>query len=91
MRSRGMLSSYTRSLKSKGPLGITRLFKEFKIGECVVISIKPGHPVAPHPRYRGKHGAVVEKRGKCYVVEIKDGSLKKRIISSPVHLERVKR
>jgi ribosomal protein L21E len=28
-------------------------------------------------------------RGKCYVVEIMDGGLKKKIISSPIHIRKV--
>jgi large subunit ribosomal protein L21e len=41
----------------------------------------------PHARYSGRMGKVIEKRGNSYVVEIKDGSKMKKIITSPIHLK----
>jgi large subunit ribosomal protein L21e len=86
-RSRGTLSTYTRTLKSRGKLGVTKIFKQFKPGDRVAISLKPGHGGMPHPRYRGKHGVIISKQGASYVVEIKDGNASKRLVSHPVHLE----
>lgn len=86
-RSRGTLSTYSRKLKSKGQLGVTKVFKQFKPGDRVVISIKAGHRGMPHPRYRGKHATVVAAQGGSYVIEVRDGNATKRLISSPAHLE----
>lgn len=86
-RSRGTLSTHSRALKSKGTLGMTKIFKQFKAGDKVVLSLKAGHSGMPHPRYRGKHATVIGPQGGAYVVEIKDGNSKKRLVSNPVHLE----
>ncbi|TDA26755.1 MAG: 50S ribosomal protein L21e, partial [Archaeoglobi archaeon] len=40
----------------------------------------------PHPRYQGRSGIVVGKRGRAYLVQIKDGSIVKTLISRPEHL-----
>ncbi len=88
-RSRGALSTFTRKLKSKGRIGTTGIFKQFREGDRVVINVKPGHPGMPHPRYRGRHGVIVGEQGGSYVVEIKDGNMLKRLISRPVHLDAV--
>lgn len=88
-RSHGTFSSYTRKLKSKKKLGVTQIFRQFADGDRVVISLKPGHPGMPHPRYRGRHGVVVGKQGSSYLVEVRDGNAKKVLISKPMHLEKV--
>ena len=91
-RSKGTLSKRSRSFKKKkhGNLSATRLIKDFSEGDKVVIVPKPYFTEGgiPHLRYRGRVGKVIEKRGNCYVVEIKDGGKHKKIISNPVHLEK---
>ncbi|MBA7624536.1 hypothetical protein ES703_31945 [subsurface metagenome] len=43
----------------------------------------------PHPRYHGRVGVVKERRGRAYVVEIRDGGSIKKVISRPEHLRSV--
>ncbi|MGB9634978.1 MAG: 50S ribosomal protein L21e [Candidatus Micrarchaeia archaeon] len=88
-RSRGTLSTYTRALTSKRKYGITAIQRQFNIGDKVVINIKGGHSGMPHPRYRGRHGTIVGKSGTSYIVEVRDGTSMKRLISRPVHLDPV--
>lgn len=84
-RSRGLLSGGTRKLRKKKRTTISEIVKEFKIGDKVVIETKVG-PGMPHPRYKGRYGVIVGARGKAYVVEVTDGSSKKKLIASPVQL-----
>jgi len=88
-RSKGTLSTYTRKLKSKGKVGMTSIFQEFNPNDKIVINLKAGHSGMPHPRYRGKHGVILNKQGNAYIIEIKDGNKKKTLISYPVHLKKV--
>lgn len=70
---------------------ITKFLQEFPIGGRVVISPEPSSQKGmPFPRFAGKMGRVVERRGKSYVVEIADGSMMKRVISRPEHLKLLK-
>ncbi len=60
----------------------------YSLGEKVVVKIEPGtHGGMPHRRYQGKVGTITEKRGRSYVVEIRVGSMIKKIIARPQHLK----
>ncbi len=88
-RSRGFFSKANRKMKMKRKITVNDRLKTFKIGEKVIIKAVAEHSTAPHRRYHGKAGRVVEKRGSAYVVEIKDGGKVKKIITTPVHLKKI--
>jgi large subunit ribosomal protein L21e len=89
-RSRGTLSSHTRNLSKKKTLTVNDYIKGFAVGDRVTIDQHAMFSGAmPHMRYKGKAGTVLEVRGKSYVVEIADGGIRKKIISSPVHIRKV--
>lgn len=85
----GMRKKTRKKLKQKHKRQpITKFIKEFDIGQKVVIIPEPSsHKGMPSPRFKGKIGKIIEKRGKSYIVEIIDGKKKKRIISNPEHLK----
>lgn len=91
-KSRGFRSGTRRKLRqkpSKRP-AITKFLRAFKHGEKVMILPEPASQKGmPFPRYKGKVGVVVERRGRSYLVEIVDGKKKKTIISRPEHLKKV--
>ena len=89
-RSRGTLSGKSRFLRGRGKSKITvaKQVETFKIGEKVILSPMAEPKGMPHLRYAGRHGKVIEKRGKSYVIEIKDGDSIKKIIASSVHIKR---
>lgn len=67
---------------------ITKFIQEFKKGQRVVISQEPfSQRGMPHRRFKGRMGRILDKRGKSYIIEIKDGGKIKKIISSPEHLK----
>ncbi len=67
-----------------------RIMGGFEMGERVVLKIEPSvQKGRPHPRYQGRVGVVVGRRGRAYEVEITDGGKRKRIIILPEHLQRV--
>lgn len=43
----------------------------------------------PHPRYRGKIGKVIERRGSAYVVELKIMKSTKRLTIPALHLRKM--
>ena len=92
-RSLGKMSKRSRLRARVGHrrLGIPSIVKSFQQGERVAIDPKSGHfGNMPHPRYRGRHGVIIGRRGSAYVVEVRDyGALKKLIIPA-LHLERVR-
>lgn len=67
---------------------ITKFLQKFDVGQSVVILPEPSsHKGMPYKRFKGKFGRVVQKRGKSYIVEIRDGGKLKKIISRPEHLK----
>ncbi|MHC1604773.1 MAG: 50S ribosomal protein L21e [Candidatus Methanofastidiosia archaeon] len=73
--------------RDRGLLPITRSLATFEIGQKVHIILEPSvHKGMPHPRFHGKTGTVVEKRGRSYLLEVREGNATKSIISRPEHL-----
>ncbi len=83
--------SRTRSLlrrRAREKTTITKCLQEFKIGSRVTINLDPSsHKGRPFNRFQGKVGTVINKRGRSYIIGIKDGKKEKEIISAPRHLE----
>jgi large subunit ribosomal protein L21e len=85
--------SKTRSLLRKGPresgkIGLSRLLRQYKAGEKVLIRIDSSiHKGMPHRRYHGLIGTVVGQRGRSYIVEVSAGEREKRLIIRPEHLQ----
>lgn len=87
-KSRG---KFTKRVRERGISPVSRVARIFDPGDEVRFIIDPSSPKGrPHPRYHGRSGVVLERRGRAYVVELKDGRFK-RIISRPEHLKAVER
>lgn len=77
-----------KRIREKG-IRISKFLQSFEIGEIVHIDIEPAsHKGMPHPRFQGSTGVVVGKRGRAYIVEIRDGGMKKLLFVRPEHLKR---
>lgn len=73
--------------REKGKLGLSKLLYEYKPGEKVLIKIDPSvHKGMPHRRYHGSIGIVTAKRGRAYVINVKQGNAVKELIVRPEHL-----
>jgi ribosomal protein L21E len=86
-RSKGTLSGRTRKLRGKGRVTVAQAVSTFNVGDKVVITPKAQRSGLPHMRYANRHGTVVEKRGKGYVVEVNDMNTTKKIVVGTVHLQ----
>ncbi len=90
-RSKGYRSKTRHKMKkkarSRGLLPVSRIMKKFEVGDMVHIAVEPSIAKGmPHPRFQGRTGKIVGKRGRSYLVEITDGDARKLLISAPVHL-----
>jgi large subunit ribosomal protein L21e len=80
----------TKGHRQKGKISLSSFFQSFNIGDNVAFLAEPAYQKGMyHPRYHGKVGVVKAKRGDCYEVGIKDGSVSKTMIVHPVHLKRL--
>jgi len=92
-RSRGFRNKTRKTLKKRDNhrITITERLKQIALGTRVVVKLEPSvQDGMPHPRYHGILGKVVEKRGKAYVLAIKDKNKPKTLISAPEHLKVMK-
>jgi large subunit ribosomal protein L21e len=90
-RSHGLFIGRTRHLSrhhKPSSLGLTSRIKSFEIGDKVAIVPKGNVKNIPHPRFRGRIGSVVEKRGSAYVVEVRMMNAIRQVIVPAIHLEK---
>ena len=91
-KSRGFRHGTRKSLRQKPSErpAITKFLKKFKENDKVMLANEPSSQKGmPFPRYMGRVGKIVGKRGKGYLVEIVLGSKKKTIISRTEHLKKM--
>ena len=94
-RSRGLRTrsrkKFTKHPRRRGLGSVVQATQDLPIGTKVTVLIDSSvHKGQPHHRYQGRVGLVTEKRGRAYVVEIKDGGKIKKIIAGAEHLKVVR-
>lgn len=91
-RSHGLFVGRTRQLArhhKPSRLSISSMIKHFNINDKVIIIQKGNMKNIPHPRYKGRVGNVIEKRGDAYVVLIPTSKSKSvKVIVPQMHLEK---
>jgi len=79
-----------KSIRTKGKLPLSRYFQELKEGDSVAVvrelSIRSNFP----KRLQGRTGVIEDKRGKAYIVRIKDQNKEKKFLIEPIHLKKIK-
>jgi large subunit ribosomal protein L21e len=84
-RTRKLLTKPPRR-RGMEPLG--PLLYRYVEGEQVSVQINPSvHKGMPHRRFHGKIGTILEKRGRAYIVEVRNGKQVKKIIALPNHIK----
>jgi large subunit ribosomal protein L21e len=91
-KSQGYRAGTRRLLKKepreRGKLRLSKLLHEYQPGSRVVVKIDPSvQKGMPHKRYHGKVGTVVNRRGRSYIVGVRQGDAVREIIVRPEHLE----
>ena len=79
-----------KKIRTRGKLSLSRYFQKFKEGEHIAvakeISLQPRFP----KRIQGRTGVVRGKRGRSYLVMIKDINKEKEYLIAPIHLKKIK-
>lgn len=77
----------SKTVRSRGISPVVRAIQDFQVGERVHVLIDPSkHKGMPHPRFHGRTGEVVGRRGRAYVLKVTDGNASKIVIALPEHL-----
>lgn len=79
-----------KNKREKGKINLTKFFQKFKEGDKVCLKAEPAYQKGMYfPRYHGRAGTIIGKKGKCYEVKFKDIKKEKTAIIHPVHLKRI--
>jgi large subunit ribosomal protein L21e len=78
-----------KKIRTRGKLQLSKYFQEFKEGDKAAVVIE--HSVmSSFPKVlQGRTGTIEEKRGKAYIIKIKDGNQEKRYLIEPIHLKKI--
>ena len=79
-----------KKIRTRGKLRLSRYFQELKIGDPVAIVREPAVQSKFPVRLQGRTGVIENKRGKSYIIKIKDHTKEKRFIIEPIHLKKIK-
>jgi large subunit ribosomal protein L21e len=79
-----------KPVRTRGKIQLSRFFQKFKEGEFVAFSREKSIPVNFNKRLQGSTGVVVGKKGRAYIVNVKEGKKEKEILVAPIHLKKIK-
>lgn len=79
-----------KKIRTRGKFSFSKYFQDFREGENVAVvkevSVRQSFP----RRLQGRTGVVQERRGKAYIVNIKDQNKEKQFLIEPIHLKKIK-
>ena len=76
-------------VRQKGKIRLSRYFQEFKDGDSVAVVREHALIVGFPARIQGRTGVIFGKRGKAYIVKLKDFNQEKTFFIEPVHLKKI--
>jgi len=79
-----------KPIRTRGKLQLSRYFQVLKEGDYVAISREKSIPSSFPHRIQGSTGVVEGKRGKAYIIKVKEGNRYKSRLIAPIHLKKIK-
>jgi len=79
-----------KPIRTRGKLSFSRYFQNLKKGDSVAVIKEPAVQSSFPTRLQGRTGLIEGKRGKAYIIKIKDQSKEKRFLIEPIHLKKIK-
>ncbi|MEM3405601.1 MAG: 50S ribosomal protein L21e [Candidatus Pacearchaeota archaeon] len=81
------MAKIKKATRESGKIKTSKILYNYKEGDKVVIKIDISHPINFPKRFNGKSGKIIGKKGKIYIVEIKDFNRIKKLLINPIHLK----
>lgn len=79
-----------KPIRTRGKLQLSRYFQKLNDGDYVAVSREKAVPSSFPHRIQGNTGVVEGKRGKAYLVKIREGNREKIRLIEPIHLKKIK-
>ena len=81
---------FSKNRSDRGKISIRNYLQVLNVGDKVGLSVEPAYQKGMYrPRFMGKVGTIVGKKGSSYEVEIHDFTKRKVLIIHPVHLVKI--
>jgi len=78
-----------KKIRTRGKISLSRYFQELHEGDRVAIARESSVQSSFPERMQGRTGVIEGKRGKAYIIRIKDSEKEKKFIISPIHLKKI--
>ena len=75
--------------RERGKLRLSQYFQKLEKGDKVTVVRELSETAVFPKRIQGRTGVIEGRRGKAYIVKIKDYDKEKLFIITPIHLKRV--
>ena len=79
-----------KDIRTRGKIQLSKYFQELKKGDFVSVIKEPAISSNFPKRFQGRTGSIEGKRGKTYIVKIKDQNKEKKFLIEPIHLKKIK-
>ena len=77
-----------KKIRTRGKIQLSRYFQNLKEGDKVSVIREPSVSSTFPIRLQGRTGTILGKRGRSYIVEIKEQKKEKKFIIAPIHLKK---
>jgi len=79
-----------KNVRLRGKISLSNYFRKFKENDSVAVKREISVGASFPKRIQGRTGVVKGKKGKAYLVKIKDHAKEKEFIIPAVHLKKIK-
>lgn len=79
-----------KKVRTRGKFAFSKYFQEFIKGDRVSVIKEPAVNSSFPERLQGRTGTVEDKRGKIFIVKIKDQTKEKKFLIQAIHLKKIK-
>ena len=79
-----------KKIRTRGKIQLSRYFQEMKKGDFVAVVREPSVQSSFPVRIQGRTGKVEGRRGKAYMINIRDQNKEKKFLIEPIHLKKIK-
>lgn len=86
-KSYGKMRGSRKKMRKPEKATLTEMLKRFDAGDKVHVVLRSNSSFQ-HPRFHGRTGTVLGKAGKSYIVEVRDGSLMKKLYLTAENLKK---
>ena len=89
-KAKGKRAKQRDTMKRRGRTTVNTMLAELDKGQTVQVNINSRiHAGLPFRRFQGKTGIVEGKRGRSYIVDLKDGNKAKQLVVHPAQLKKL--